>query len=209
MRRTTAQDELIISSTRAKPSEIALPSVLNERAKDCSCRHGCVLRIRRATRQSTYSWWTGWGARPELNEQRFKLSKAVVSLRDGRVLIADGAERPEVYDPQSRAFIPVGGATLDGFCFSTATLLNDGRVLLAGGYSKPGGAGVNHAWLCTGDPMHIRPMADSRSVSVCRNPHWTQRDHTRTSIEHFRYQTSELPTILKHANRQMITPETA
>ena len=87
------------------------------------------------------------GPGPELNEQRFKLSKAVVSLRDGRVLIADGAERPEVYDPRSRAFIPVGGATLDGFCFSTATLLNDGRVLLAGGYAKPGGAGVNHAWL--------------------------------------------------------------
>ena len=84
---------------------------------------------------------------PELNERRFKLSKAMVSLRDGRVLIAGGAERPEVYDPKSRAFIPVGGATLDGFCFSTATLLNDGRVLLAGGYAKPGGAGVNHAWL--------------------------------------------------------------
>ena len=78
---------------------------------------------------------------PELNEHRFKLSKAVVSLKDGRVLIAGGAERPEVYDPQSRAFIPVDGATLDGFCFSTATLLNDGRVLLAGGYSKPRGCG--------------------------------------------------------------------
>jgi hypothetical protein len=75
---------------------------------------------------------------PELNEQRFKLSKAVVSLRDGSVLIAGGAERPEIYDPKSRAFIPVGGVTLDGFCFSTATLLNDGRVLLAGGYAKPG-----------------------------------------------------------------------
>jgi len=84
---------------------------------------------------------------PELNEQRFKLSKAVVSLRDGRVLIAGGAARPEVYDPKSRTFIPVGGATLDGFCFSTATLLNDGRVLLAGGYAKPGGSGVDHAWL--------------------------------------------------------------
>jgi hypothetical protein len=84
---------------------------------------------------------------PELNEHRFKLSKAVVSLKDGRVLIAGGAEQPEVYDPNSGTFVPVGGAKLDGFCFSTATLLNDGRVLLAGGYAKPGGAGVNHAWL--------------------------------------------------------------
>lgn len=84
---------------------------------------------------------------PDLNENRFKLSKAVVSLKDGRVLIAGGAERPEVYDPKSETFVPVGGATLDGFLFSTATLLSDGRVLLAGGYAKPGGAGVNHAWL--------------------------------------------------------------
>jgi hypothetical protein len=84
---------------------------------------------------------------PDLNENRFKLSKAVVSLKDGRVLIAGGAERPEVYDPNSGSFVPVGGATLDGFLFSTATLLSDGRVLLAGGYAKPGGSGVNHAWL--------------------------------------------------------------
>jgi hypothetical protein len=84
---------------------------------------------------------------PELNENRFKLSKAVVSLKDGRMLIAGGAEQPEIYDPTSARFTPVVGAKLDGFCFSTATLLNDGRVLLAGGYAKPGGSGVNHAWL--------------------------------------------------------------
>jgi len=84
---------------------------------------------------------------PELNENRFKLSKAVVSLKDGRVLIAGGAEQPEIYDPASEAFVPVAGAKLDGFCFSTATLLSDGRVLLAGGYARPGGSGVNHAWL--------------------------------------------------------------
>jgi hypothetical protein len=84
---------------------------------------------------------------PELNETRFKLSKAVVSLKDGRVLIAGGADRPEMYDPKSGAFVSVGGAALDGFLFSTATLLSDGRVLLVGGYAKPGGAGVSHAWL--------------------------------------------------------------
>ncbi len=84
---------------------------------------------------------------PELNMTRFKLSKAVVRLKDGRILIGGGAEQPEVYDPNSGRFTPVGGAKLDGFCFSTATLLSDGRVLLAGGYSRPGGAAVNHAWL--------------------------------------------------------------
>jgi hypothetical protein len=102
----------------------------------------------RTTSTEIYDPRTGkFTAGPELNENRFKLSKAVVSLKDRRVLIAGGAERPEVYDPSSEAFVPVGGATLDGFCFSTATLLSDGRVLLAGGYAKPGSSGVNHAWL--------------------------------------------------------------
>jgi Kelch motif len=102
----------------------------------------------RVTSTQIYDPRTGkFSTGPELNQNRFKLSKAVVSLRDGRVLIAGGAEQPEIFDPNSGAFVPVGGAKLDGFCFSTATLLNDGRVLLAGGYAKPGGAGVNHAWL--------------------------------------------------------------
>jgi hypothetical protein len=84
---------------------------------------------------------------PMLNKERFKLSKAVVTLKDGRVLIAGGADQPEIYVPSSGVFVPVEGARLDGFCFSTATLLKDGRVLLAGGYAKPGGRAVNHAWL--------------------------------------------------------------
>jgi hypothetical protein len=84
---------------------------------------------------------------PPLNKERFKLSKAVVALKDGRVLIAGGADQPEVYDPGSGVFVPVEGAKLDGFCFSTATLLKDGRVLLAGGYARPGGVAVNHAWI--------------------------------------------------------------
>lgn len=84
---------------------------------------------------------------PELNVKRFKLSKAVVALKNGDVLIAGGADQPELYDPATNSFLEVRGAKLDGFCFSTATVLNDGRVLLAGGYAMPGNAGVNHAWL--------------------------------------------------------------
>ncbi len=88
-----------------------------------------------------------FGPGPELSLKRFKLAKAVVPLKNGRILIAGGADQPEVYDPASGAFLPVAGAKLDAFCFSTATPLNDGKVLLAGGYANPGGPGVNHAWL--------------------------------------------------------------
>jgi hypothetical protein len=102
----------------------------------------------RVTSTQIYDPGTGrFSSGPTLNESRFKLSKAVVSLKNGRVLIAGGAERPELYDANSGSFIPVGGSKLNGFCFSTATLLNDGRVLLAGGYARPGGEGVNNAWL--------------------------------------------------------------
>lgn len=84
---------------------------------------------------------------PEMKFKRFKLTKAVMPLRDGRTLIAGGADQPEVFDAASRKFFPVPGAKLDGFLFSTATVLKDGSVLICGGYSRPGGAGVNHAWL--------------------------------------------------------------
>lgn len=84
---------------------------------------------------------------PELNFKRFKLAKAVVPLADGRILIAGGADQPEIYAPASNAFVPVPGGKLDGFCFSTATLLNNGQVLIAGGYQNGGGPGVRHAWL--------------------------------------------------------------
>jgi hypothetical protein len=84
---------------------------------------------------------------PELNFKRFKLAKGVAPLGDGRVLIGGGADQPEIYDPATRAFSLVPGSKLDGFCFSTATVLSNGHVLLAGGYRQGGGAGVSHAWL--------------------------------------------------------------
>ncbi len=84
----------------------------------------------------------------EMSFRRFKLIQTAVRLPDGRVLIAGGAERPEIYDPATKSFRPVNGTVGEGRYFSTATLLNDGRVLIAGGYGDDPMAGaVPNAWL--------------------------------------------------------------
>jgi hypothetical protein len=84
---------------------------------------------------------------PQMSLSRFKLRKAVVLLGDGRILIAGGADQPEIYDAPSNSFHTVTGSRLDCFYYSTATRLSDGEVLIVGGYARPGGAAVNHAWL--------------------------------------------------------------
>ncbi len=84
---------------------------------------------------------------PDMSLARFKLKKAVVSLNDGRILIAGGAERPEIYDASSKALDSATGSRLDCYYFSTATRLSNGEVLIVGGYARPGGPAVNHAWL--------------------------------------------------------------
>jgi len=84
---------------------------------------------------------------PQMSLSRFKLRKAVVPLGEGTILIAGGAEQPEIYDAASNSFHTVTGSRLDCFYFSTATRLSDGEVLIVGGYARPGGAAVNHAWL--------------------------------------------------------------
>jgi hypothetical protein len=84
---------------------------------------------------------------PEMNLKRYKLMKAVVSLNNGEVLIAGGADQPELYNPVSNSFQLVSGSKLDGYCFSTATLLPNGKVLLAGGYNTSTWVAMDHAWL--------------------------------------------------------------
>jgi hypothetical protein len=73
---------------------------------------------------------------PRMKFSRYKLPSGVVALNDGRVLLAGGAERPEIYDPARNVFTPVNGDSLEGYLFSTATLLRDGRVLLVDGYGQ-------------------------------------------------------------------------
>lgn len=89
-----------------------------------------------------------FAAAGEMNSKRFKLTDGVVRLPDGRVLIAGGAEQPEIYDPVTRTFRPVSGTVGNGRYFSSATLLSDGRVLIAGGYGDDAMAGaVSNAWI--------------------------------------------------------------
>jgi Kelch motif/Galactose oxidase, central domain len=66
-------------------------------------------------------------------QARFKLPDAVVRLPSGRVLVAGGARTVELYDPRTRRFRPAGNAGA-ALSFATATVLRDGRVLVAGGY---------------------------------------------------------------------------
>ena len=85
---------------------------------------------------------------PRMNFPRFKLLSGVTSLSDGRILIAGGAQQPEIYDPARAVFVSLADSPLDGFLFSTATLLPDGRVLLVDGYGQhPAEGAVNHAML--------------------------------------------------------------
>jgi hypothetical protein len=83
---------------------------------------------------------------PTMKFPRYKLLSGVVALNDGRILLAGGAEQPEVYDPARGVFTALNGEPLDGFLFSTATLLRDGRVLLVDGYGHhPADGAVNQA----------------------------------------------------------------
>lgn len=62
---------------------------------------------------------------------------ALVTLADGRVLDTEDPNQVTIFDPSSRTFSPAGSmktAPNDG----TATLLRDGRVLLAGGFDGRG-----------------------------------------------------------------------
>ncbi len=75
-----------------------------------------------------------------MQQARYKIVNAVTALKDGRVLIAGGADRVEIYDPARGTFRAVGGRFDTARFFASATLLADGRVLITGGYNDHGAA---------------------------------------------------------------------
>jgi len=67
-----------------------------------------------------------------MSVQRF--SPAATLLLDGHVLITGDEQTPELYDPATGSFQLTGSMLVRRY-WNTATLLNDGTVLIAGGYN--------------------------------------------------------------------------
>lgn len=77
---------------------------------------------------------------------RYKHQGTSSMLPDGRVLVAGGAARAEVYDPRTGAFALVGGTARMAGQYSAAAPLRDGRVLVTGGYDE-GHPPRSSAWI--------------------------------------------------------------
>jgi len=71
-----------------------------------------------------------------LNDSRFKLPDEAVQLASGKLLIAGGSKRVEIYDSASGKFLVASGQMDDSWHYLSETELADGTVLLAGGYPE-------------------------------------------------------------------------
>jgi hypothetical protein len=86
---------------------------------------------------------------PTGNMTAFRFGHTATTLKDGKVLIAGGSDvsedpdngctglvfaSAELYDPATKSFAPTGSMS-DSRFGATATLLPDGRVLIAGGFT--------------------------------------------------------------------------
>ena len=111
----------------------------------------------------------------------FSLATAT-KLTDGKVLFAGGitlggapqysTATAQLYDPVTGAFTATGGPMSDRRYLHTATLLADGRVLIAGGSGCPGGATpcVDLATAEIYDPTS-KTFSPTGSMSTARSQH--------------------------------------
>lgn len=76
-----------------------------------------------------------FAATPSMSEKRFKLAHESAMLPDGSVLIAGGSAKAERFDPKRSTFETLATGTGTPQWFMTETALQNGEVLLLGGYS--------------------------------------------------------------------------
>ena len=81
-----------------------------------------------------------------MNSARYKLQGTAVLLSDGKVLVAGGANRAEVFDPSGNTFSYAAGDMDTRRLFATATRLRNGQVLIVGGYHE-GNVVCSNAWI--------------------------------------------------------------
>lgn len=82
----------------------------------------------------------------EMNLSRYKLQGTTVVLKNGKILIAGGANRAEVFNPAKNTFEVAAGEFETTRLFATATLLPGGQVLIVGGYDS-NNAVSSKAWI--------------------------------------------------------------
>jgi N-acetylneuraminic acid mutarotase len=84
---------------------------------------------------------------PELNYERFKLTHAVSTLKNGAIIVTGGDKHIEELDPVALKWNVIG--TLDQpYYFSTSTLMPGGDILLTGGYGNDAQP-TSKAWIFT------------------------------------------------------------
>ena len=71
----------------------------------------------------------------DLKSERFKLADAAVLLNKDYLLVGGGSRQIELFNTQNRQFT-AGGELDNDYYFSVLTLLQDGRVLITGGYDS-------------------------------------------------------------------------
>jgi Kelch motif/Galactose oxidase, central domain len=72
----------------------------------------------------------------DMNSQRYKFFASLATLANGNVLVAGGSSQAELFDVTSQTFQSINGDLSANWSFMTATALQDGRVLLIGGYDE-------------------------------------------------------------------------
>ena len=81
-----------------------------------------------------------------MNTARYKLQGTAILLKNGKVLIAGGANQAEVFNPATNSFSYASGDMGTKRLFATATLLKNGQVLITGGYHDGNMVSAN-AWI--------------------------------------------------------------
>lgn len=92
--------------------------------------------------ESNYVYLNGFRETASMGSPR--VGASMTRLADGRVLVVGGVDASntplssaEIYDPTAGSWTPTGSLTLGPRSIHTATLLNNGKVLIAGGSSQP------------------------------------------------------------------------